>query len=58
MEDELWRSLYQLLLQECKHRFRRKGVWFSDLVILAVFFWAVLHDRRRNGRSRRRPDTV
>jgi hypothetical protein len=45
MEDELWDALYQLLLRESNRRSRRKGVWFSDIVILAVFFWAVLHDR-------------
>jgi hypothetical protein len=54
MEDELWRSLYQLLLQESKHRLRRKGVWFTDLMILGVFFWAVLHDRPVSWACRRK----
>lgn len=54
MEDELWRSLYQLLLQESKHRLRRSGVWFTDLMILGVFFWAVLHDRPVSWACRRK----
>ena len=45
MEDELWGALYPLLLRESNLRFRCKHVQFSDAAILAVFFWAVLHDR-------------
>jgi hypothetical protein len=45
MEDELWRSLYQRVIQESKGRFRRRGLRISDACILLVFLWAVLHDR-------------
>jgi hypothetical protein len=45
MEDELFRSLYQLITREASLRPRRKRVWYSDALVLMVFFWAVLHDR-------------
>lgn len=45
MEDELFRALYPLVIQEAKRRPRRKRVRFGDGVILLVALWAVLHDR-------------
>lgn len=45
MEGELWAEVYRLILAEASKRTRRKRVQYSDAWILAVFFWAVLHDR-------------
>lgn len=45
MEDELWRLLYPLVIEQDKRRVRKKKVVYSDAWILLVFFWAVLHDR-------------
>jgi len=45
MEDELWDALYPLVQQEHSRRPRRKGVQFSDAIILLVALWAILHDR-------------
>ena len=47
MEDQLWSLLYPLFREEDRRRKRRanKGTRFADHVILAVAFWAVLHDR-------------
>jgi hypothetical protein len=44
MECELWPPLYALIMKVGK-RSRRKGVRYSDVVIVLVFFWACLHDR-------------
>jgi len=45
MEGELFCALYDIVQQEAKLRSRAKGVCFSDVVIVLIFFWAVLHDR-------------
>ena len=45
MEGELWAALYPLVTAEDKRRRRRKGVVYTDAVILSVALWAVLHDR-------------
>jgi hypothetical protein len=44
MECELWPQLYALVLSIGKS-LRRRGVHYSDAVIILVFFWACLHDR-------------
>lgn len=46
MEDELFASLYQHLRAVAKPR--RKRQTYSDLTVLLVYFWAVLHDRPTN----------
>ena len=45
MEGELWAALYPLVQAEDKRRRRRKGVVYSDAIILSVALWAILHDR-------------
>jgi hypothetical protein len=45
MEGELFGRLYSLVQEEAKLRGRTKRVWFSDALIVLVYFWAVLHDR-------------
>jgi hypothetical protein len=42
MERERWQKVYQLLLAADTHEFR--GV-YQAAAVLAVFFWAVIHDR-------------
>ena len=42
MERERWETVYQLLLAADTHEFR--GV-YQAAAVLAVFFWAVIHDR-------------
>lgn len=42
MERERWEKVYQLLRGADTHEFR--GV-YQAAVVLAVFFWAVIHDR-------------
>lgn len=42
MERERWEKIYQLLQSADTHDFR--GV-YQAAAVLAVFFWAVLHDR-------------
>jgi hypothetical protein len=45
MEGELWEEVYRLILEEASKRPRQKRVQYSDAWVLAVFFWAVVHDR-------------
>lgn len=45
MEDELWAEVYRLVAEEASKRGRHKRVKYSDAWVLAVFFWAVVHDR-------------
>ena len=45
MEGELWGRVYRLILEEASKRGRRKRVMYSDGWVLAVFFWAAVHDR-------------
>ena len=45
MEGELWERVYRLIKQEASKRSRQKRVRYCDAWILAVFFWAVVHDR-------------
>ena len=45
MEDELWRTLYRIVIEEHSRRGHQKRVVFSDAVILLVAMWSVLHDR-------------
>jgi hypothetical protein len=45
MEGELWGAVYRLILGEASKRPRRKRVRYSDAWVLAVFFWAAVHDR-------------
>jgi Transposase DDE domain len=45
MEGELWPEVYRILHEESNQRPRPKHAQFSDLRILEVYFWAVLHDR-------------
>ncbi len=44
MERERYRALYELTYQLGRTR-RTKHVVFTDVKIVAVYFWAVLHDR-------------
>jgi len=44
MERERWRYLYQQL-KACRRLARRDDVTHSDIVIVAVFLWAVVNDR-------------
>ena len=44
MEGELWERMYQLL-QRLGNQYARKGVVFSDKWIVAIYLWAVVHDR-------------
>lgn len=43
MERELWLRIYRLLAAIASPRGKR--VQFSDRLVLAVYFWSVLHDR-------------
>jgi len=61
MEGELWEAVYGLILEEASKRGPRKRVRYSDAWVLAVFFWAAVHDRpvcwacdRRNWPERQR----
>lgn len=45
MEGELWEQVYRLIVEEASKRPRRKRVRYSDAWVLAVFFWAAVHDR-------------
>lgn len=45
MERELFVALYRLLLRIARERPRRKRTRVNDVIILAVFLWAALHDR-------------
>jgi hypothetical protein len=47
MEGELWKALYAMLQDEASRRKRRGRVVYSDVLILMVYFWSVLHDRPR-----------
>jgi hypothetical protein len=55
MEGELWESLYRLLRAQAKLRKSPGGrrVVYSDVLILTVYFWSVLHDRPRCWACRR-----
>ena len=44
MERELWRRLYRMLL-DLAPKSRPSGHVFSDLIVVAVYAWAVLNDR-------------
>jgi hypothetical protein len=44
MDGELWELLYPVVEQEGKN-FERRFVQYRDAQILAVYLWAVLHDR-------------
>ena len=54
MEDELFAPMYALIQQEASRRPRPKRVRYGDGWILAVAFWAVLHDRPRCWTCQRR----
>jgi Transposase DDE domain len=45
MEGELFASLYVIVQEEAKLRARPTRVRYSDLLIVLVYLWAVLHDR-------------
>jgi hypothetical protein len=45
MEGELWETVYGLIREEASKRGRQKRVRYSDAWVLAVFFWAAVHDR-------------
>lgn len=48
MERRLWRLVYQMLIKIDRARpaaERSVGVMYSDVVIAAVYFWTVIHDR-------------
>lgn len=45
MEDELYALVYRLLCEEGNKRPRRGRSQYRDGLILAVYFWAVVHDR-------------
>lgn len=45
MEDELFTQVYRLLVEEGNKRLRRGRTQYSDVLILLVYFWAVIHDR-------------
>jgi hypothetical protein len=45
MEGELWEAVYRLIREEASRRPRRRRVVHSDAWVLAVFFWAAVHDR-------------
>ena len=45
MEDELYAFVYRLLCEEGNKRPRRGRSQYRDGLILAVYFWAVVHDR-------------
>jgi hypothetical protein len=45
MEGELWETVYGLIVGEASKRGRRRRVVYGDAWVLAVLFWAVVHDR-------------
>ena len=45
MEGELWEAVYRLILEEASKRPRQRRVKYADAWVLAVFFWAAVHDR-------------
>jgi hypothetical protein len=45
VERELWLALYRMLRAAARQVPRRKRVRVGDAVIVAVYFWAALHDR-------------
>ena len=45
MERELWIAVYRMLRAVARRVPRRKRVRGGDAVIVAVYFWAALHDR-------------
>ena len=49
MEDELWPTLYRLVVEEYNRRHggggHQRSVQYNDAIILLVAMWAVLHDR-------------
>jgi hypothetical protein len=45
VERELFVALYRLLLRIARARPRRKRTRVNDILIVAVFLWAALHDR-------------
>jgi hypothetical protein len=45
MEGELWEQVYRLIREEASKRPRQRHVVYGDAWVLAVFFWAVVHDR-------------
>jgi hypothetical protein len=45
MDGELWEAVYRLILGEASKRPRHERVIYSDAWVLAVFFWAAVHDR-------------
>lgn len=45
MEGELWETVYRLVREEASRRPRTKRVVYGDAWVLAVFFWAAVHDR-------------
>ena len=45
MEDELWPTLYRLVIEEHNRHGHQKSLQYDDAVILVVAMWAVLHDR-------------
>lgn len=47
MEDQLYKQLYQLVMQLASVWGKRPHVQFTDAWILLVFLWAALHDRPR-----------
>lgn len=44
MEDELWKEIYRLAKRIGKSKGVVRGT-YSDAIIVAVYFWAVVHDR-------------
>jgi len=44
MEDELWREIYRLAKRIGKWKGVVRGT-YSDVMIVVVYFWAVVHDR-------------
>jgi hypothetical protein len=44
MEGELWKQMYHILTELGKG-YRRKHQVYSDVWVVAVYLWAVLHDR-------------
>lgn len=44
MEDELWKEIYRLAKRIGKSRGVVRGK-YTDVVIVSVYFWAVVHDR-------------
>jgi hypothetical protein len=54
MERELWVILYHWLLEHATRHHRPKGAWYSDRIIVAVWLWAVLHERAGSWAVQRR----